>query len=179
MTIWNIQKGDAPVDFNAIERAIEPEMTRRGWPSKDREEILLTLMQDPTSPEAQSALATLAQFKADLASVKEINAFNHELVQYRKAVARLERVELSVGRASYEEPTGEYDAEGNPITVTVPAIEPLVGGTVDVPVYDEDGNQTGTITEPDENQKLIDKDEAERQAAQDIIDGTKQEVKDF
>jgi len=177
--IWNIQKGDKPIPHAAIDRAAEPEMKRRGWPSRLREEMMLAISADPTSPAAQAALGDLAEFKADFANVKAINAFNHERAAYRKALARLDRVELSAGREAYEEPTGEIDEDGNPVTVTIPAIEPLKGGTVEVPVYDDAGNQTGTETQPDEAQKLIDADKAERAAAQAVIDETKPEVADF
>src|SRR6056297_2310764 len=110
----------------------------------------------------------------------ENNLFNNQLAAYRKATARLAQYLVADGRPEIteEQPTGEYDEEGNEIMETVvvqTAIEPLEP-TVEQPVYDDEGNQTGTetVTNP-----LIVADEAERAAAQAVIDQTPQEVKDF
>ena len=56
-----------------------------------------------------------------------------------------------------------------------PAIEPLEA-TVEQDVYDEEGNVTGTETVPN---PLIVADDAEREAAQAVVDGTPEEVKAF
>ena len=110
----------------------------------------------------------------------ENNLFNNQLAAYRKATARLDQYKVADGRPEIteEQPTGEYDEEGNEITETVvvqTAIDP-VEPTVEQPVYDDEGNQTGTetVTNP-----LIVADEAERAAAQAVIDQIPQEVKDF
>lgn len=194
-TIINIVKGGKPVDFAVIDRAREREMIRRGYASADREEMLLTgMLSGGTDPEFQAAMAELAQFKADVSETKAVNAFNHELVAYRKAVARLAQVQLSVGQDGItlmpvedgepvevihqtQEAFDDSVAEGQ--EVVQPFKAPLVGGTVEVPVYDDEGNQTGTEEQPDEVQKQIDQDEAERAVAQAVVDNTKQEVKDF
>jgi hypothetical protein len=108
------------------------------------------------------------------------NMFNHRLHAYRKATARLDQYLVAEGReeATEEQPTGEYDEEGNEITETVVVqteIDP-VEPTVEKNVYDEEGNLTGTetVTNP-----LIVQDEEERAEAQAVIDATPQEVKDW
>jgi hypothetical protein len=55
------------------------------------------------------------------------------------------------------------------------AIDP-VEPTVEQPVYDDEGNQTGTETVQN---PLIVQDDAERADAQAVVDATPQEIKDF
>ena len=70
-----------------------------------------------------------------------------------------------------------FDEEGNEIMdeTVVPEIPPLEP-TVEQPVYDDEGNQTGTgvVDNP-----LIVADDAERDQAQLVIDNTPEEVQDF
>jgi hypothetical protein len=108
------------------------------------------------------------------------NLFNLALERYRKATQRLAQYELSVGRAEvYEEQsTGEFDDEGNEITVSVlvqTSIAPLEP-TVVISVYDE---ETETSSEETINNPVIVVDKAERSHATSIVDATPVEVKDF
>jgi hypothetical protein len=73
-----------------------------------------------------------------------------------------------------ETPTGTYDDLGVEImdVYTVAAIEPL-DATVEVTTYDDEGVATvATVANP-----LIMADDAERAAAQAVVDGTPEEVK--
>ena len=117
---------------------------------------------------------------ADTDTNRANNTFNQQLADYRVATARLSQYRLADGRSEVTEQvgTGEFDDDGNEITETVvvqTAIDPLPS-QIEQPVYDEDGNQTGTemVDNP-----LIVQDDEERSAAQAIIDSTPQEVKDF
>jgi hypothetical protein len=108
------------------------------------------------------------------------NVFNLALERYRKATTRLAKYELSVGRPEiYEDqPTGEFDDEGNDIIVPVLVqadIEPL-DATVVVPVYDEETDTTSEHVVPN---PLIVADEAERAEATATVDATPQDVKAF
>ncbi len=106
----------------------------------------------------------------------ELNyAFNHKLAAYRAAVARLEKYRLAEGRpeVTQEVETDKINEDGTPYVETVvaqAAIEPL-------PATVESVNADGqTVVSPN---PLIVADDAERDAAQDVIDATTQEVKDF
>ena len=109
--------------------------------------------------------------------------FNTQLTDYRIATARLAQYVLSVGRAEVTEsqPTGEQvfneetyemdDVMADVVTVT--AIDALEA-TVEVTTYDdEEVATTATVENP-----LITQDNAERAAAQAIVDATPQAVKD-
>ena len=116
--------------------------------------------------------------------------FNKQLREYTAAIARLDNYILADGRAEVTEmqDTLEYvvDAEGMPVlndddeltyvqeeVVVVSAIEPLEP-TVEQTVYDEEGEATtSTIENP-----LITTDNAERVAAQAVVDNTPQPVID-
>jgi hypothetical protein len=95
----------------------------------------------------------------------ENNRFNYQLHLYRKAVARLEKYVLSVGRA---EVTEEQTEGGETFTiVTVSAVAPLPA-TIDVVTYGDEGTPTtSSVANP-----AIVQDVAERAAAQSVIDGT-------
>ena len=190
--IINIKKGGPSVPGDVIERAKIPVMTARGWPTERLAQVnhlgLKALMQTATPDDlafVQKAQAALVQFEADLTETLQINAFNAALEAYRAAQARLARVRLSVGQAAvYEDrETGEFDEQGQPIIESVlvsPEVPPLVAEDVDYPVYDEEGQQTGTVTEPDRDVTArIEADEAEREAAQAVVDGTPQEVREW
>jgi hypothetical protein len=170
MTVF-IQKGDAPMSVRqATKRGLRHFNTEKAqW---QREQGIVE-----SDPEYQ---AWAEGWIADNVVNGLNNLFNHQLADYRKAVARLEQYKVAEGRPEIteEQPTGEYDEEGNEITETVvlqTAIDP-VEPTVEQPVYDDEGNQTGTetVTNP-----LIVQDEAERSAAQSVIDNTPQEVADY
>lgn len=122
--------------------------------------------------------------EADTDTNRANNEFNWNLEQYRKAVVRLEKYELSVGvpESSREVPTGEttYNEETGETTevtetVVTPAIEPLEA-TVTVATYDDNGEETGTEEVPN---PLIVQDEAERAQAQSIVDNASEELISF
>lgn len=170
MTVF-IQKGDAALSRRqAIKRGLHHFNAEKAY--WEREQGIVE-----SDPEYQ---AWASQWIADNLVNAENNLFNNQLDAYRKATARLDQYRLADGRPELteEQPTGEYDEEGNEITETVvvqTAIDPLEP-TVEQPVYDDDGNQTGTEIVPN---PLIVADDAERDAAQAVIDNTPQEVKDF
>jgi len=170
MTVF-IQKGDAPMSYRqAIKRGLRHFNTEKAYWVREQGIV-------EGNPEYQ----TWAEgWVADNLVNEANNLFNHSLHNYRKATDRLDQCKVAEGQPEIteEQPTGEYDGEGNEITETVvvqTAIEP-VEPTVEQPVYDDEGNQTGTetVTNP-----LIVVDEAERAEAQAVVDGTPQEVKDF
>jgi len=118
--------------------------------------------------------------------------FNKQLAAYRAAVARLSQYQVALGREEVTEmqDTTEqqvddegmpiYDEEGNPVyvqqeVVVQTAIEP-VEPTVERTVYSEDPMAEPTV-ETIEN-PLITQDNAERAAAQAVVDATPQEVKE-
>jgi hypothetical protein len=170
MTVF-IQKGDSPLSYRQAtkrgKRMLEAQ--KQQW---QREQGIVE-----NDPEYQ---AWAEGWIADNVTNAANNMFNHRLHAYRKATARLDQYLVAEGReeATEEQPTGEYDEEGNEITETVVVqteIDP-VEPTVEKNVYDEEGNLTGTetVTNP-----LIVQDEEERAEAQAVIDATPQEVKDW
>ena len=112
-----------------------------------------------------------AAWEADNAINGFNNLFNHRLVAYRAAVARLARYRLADGQNEIT----ATDADDN-VTVIQPAIAPLPA-TVDVPIVDpETGEPTGVETVPN---PLIVQDDAERAQAQAVIDATPADVLAF
>jgi hypothetical protein len=116
--------------------------------------------------------------------------FNKQLQDYTTAVARLAQYQVALGREEVTEmqDTTEqqvddeglpiYTEEGEPVyvqqeVVVVSAIEP-VEPTVEVTVYSEDMDAEPTV-ETIEN-PLITQDNAERQAAQAVVDATPEAV---
>jgi hypothetical protein len=116
--------------------------------------------------------------------------FNKQLQDYTTAVARLAQYQVALGREEVTEmqDTTEqqvddegmpvYDEDYNPVyvqqeVVVVSAIEP-VEPTVEVTVYSEDMDAEPTV-ETIEN-PLITQDNAERQAAQAVVDATPEAV---
>ena len=164
-----VTKGDAPLTPAQLEKRAQ-KYIKRSWPDQAREKSIRL---------ADGAFdAFMATFSANHDVNIANNTFNWQLAEYRKATARLARYRLADGRPEvYEDqPTGEYDDEGNEVMESVlvqTAIDPL-DATVEQPVYDDDGNQTGTemVDNP-----LIVSDDAERDAAQAVVDGTPEEVK--
>lgn len=190
-----INRGDRPLSSRQAEkrgaRQLAKELSDAGArPGDDQMFLAITNRQDmsqrmldildalPGAPRTYSEYA--ASWETDNAANKADNQFNAQLAFYRNALRRLEKYRLADGRAEIteEQETGEFDENGDPITETVvvaTAIDPLPA-TVEQPTYDENGNQTGTETVP--NPEIV-ADDAERTAAQAVIDGTPQEVKDF
>jgi len=176
MTVF-INKGDAPFTeaqlFNRTQAYIS-----RDWPSWERERsIRLNDGQFNTY---------MDQVVADTDINRANNLFNEQIVAYNAAVARLAQYRLADGRDAImgEQPVFDengfpvFDENGDQVTETVevsPAIDPLPA-TIDVPVYDEAGEQTGTETIP--NPEIVE-DDAQRAAAQAVVDATPQEVVDF
>ena len=169
MTIF-VTKGDSPLTDAQVEKRAQAHIAK-DWPSQAREKSIRT---------ADGAFdAFMATFSANHDVNIANNTFNWQLAEYRKATARLEKYRLADGRAEYtiETPTGIFDEEGNEImdVTVVPAIEPLPA-QVEETTYDDEGNITGTIMV--DNPEIV-RDDAERAAAQAVIDSTPQEVKDF
>ena len=170
MTVF-IQKGDPVLSRRqAVKRGLRHFNAEKAY--WEREQGIVE-----SDPEYQ---AWANQWIADNVVNAENNLFNHALANYYAALARLAQYKLSEGRPELteEQPTGEYDEEGNEIMESVlvqSAIDP-VEPTVERPVYDDEGNQTGTETVAN---PLIVQDEAERAEAQAVVDATPQDVKDF
>jgi hypothetical protein len=115
----------------------------------------------------------------------EHNLFNHQLVAYRAAQARLVRYRLADGRPEVTEEQQAINAQGQSVfdeETDYPAIEAVavqvaidpLPAEIEQPVYAEaTGEQTGTIMVP--NPAVV-RDDAERAAARAVIDGTPTEV---
>ena len=119
----------------------------------------------------------------ELAARKATALAEYQLEEYIKAQARLSQYQVALGREEvvesqatveqvFNEETGEMDDVMADV-VTVSAIEP-VEATVEQTTYDVDGTATTTTVE----NPLITQDNAERAAAQAIVDATPQAVKD-
>ena len=126
----------------------------------------------------------------ELASRKAQALANYQLEEYTTAQARLAQYIVADGRAEVTEMqdshiqladsdgTPQFDSDGSPIyeqveVVTVTAIDP-VDATITETQYDSDM----TATEIEVANPLITKDNAERAAAQAIVDATPQPVID-
>ena len=164
-----VAKGDAPLTDAQLEKRAQRYIAR-DWPAQDREKSIRL-------PDGAFD-AFMVTFSSNHATNVANNTFNWQLQEYGKASSRLARYRLADGRPEIVEqlPTGEFDDMGEPIlvaTVTQTAVEPLVA-TVEQTTYDIDGNETTeTVANP-----LIVTDDEERAAAQAVVDGTPQPVKD-
>ena len=168
MTVF-VNKGDAPLTPVQLEKRAQTYI-RRSWPEQAREKSIRT---------ADGAFdAFMATFSADHDVNIANNTFNWQLAEYRKATARLEKYRLADGRAEYtvETATGTFDEEGNEImdVTVVPAIDAL-DAQVEETTYDEEGNATTAMVD---NPEIV-RDDAERAAAQAVVDATPDEVKEF
>jgi hypothetical protein len=122
----------------------------------------------------------------DLQAAADEKQFNQQLADYRVAVARLAQYIVADGREEVTEmqPTGEqvWNEETEEMedvmheVITVTAIDP-VEATVTRLVYSEDDPMAEPTEETIEN-PLITTDNAERAAAQAVVDATPQAVKD-
>ncbi len=170
--IINIKLGGAPVTQAVIERAKESYMVGKGWTAAMRDDAMAEdsfarrgWMSE--TPNYDRILPALAAFENALIWTMQINSFNAALAAYRAASTRLERHVLSSGRPEItaEIDTGKFNPDGSPYletVVTQPAIEP-------VPATIETANEAGqTIVSPN---PAIAQDEAERAAAQSVMDG--------
>jgi hypothetical protein len=166
-----VTKGDKPLTPVQLEKRSQ-KYIKRSWPEAKREQSM--------RKDDGEFTAFIVQFSKDHAVNTADNTFNWQLSEYRKATTRLAKYELSVGRPEiYEDqPTGEFDDEGNDIIVPVLVqadIEPL-DATVVVPVYDEETDTTSEHVVPN---PLIVADEAERAEATATFDATPLDVKAF
>jgi hypothetical protein len=165
-----VNRGDAPLSPGQLERKAQRVISNAFAPQEREKSIRL-------GDDRFNSFMT--GFSADHEVNIANNEFNAKLDAFKKAEARLDQYALAEGRPEvYEDqPTGEFDEEGNELMAPVlvqTTIEPLEP-TVEETTYDEDGNaSTQTVKNP-----LIVKDEAEREAAQAVIDATPDEVKEF
>jgi len=170
MTIF-VTKGDLFLTPAQLEKRAQKHIAR-SWSLQAREKSIRL---------ADGAFDTfMAAFSADHDVNVTNNTFNWHLQEYRKAVARLDQYVLADGRAEIREDqwNGEYDDDGDEIMESVvvqSAIEPL-DAQVEIAVYNDEGEQTGTemVDNP-----LIVQDDENRANAQSVIDATPQAVKDF
>jgi hypothetical protein len=171
MTIF-VTKGDAPLTDAQVEKRAQAHIAK-DWPKQAREKSIRL---------ADGAFeAFMASFSADHDVNIANNTFNWQILEYRKATARLARYVLADGRPEVweDQPTGEYDEEGNEVMESVlvqTAVEPLEA-TVEQIVYSEDPDvepTTETVPNP-----LIVADTEERAAAQAVVDAAPKDVKDF
>jgi hypothetical protein len=167
MTIF-VTKGDAPLSPVQLEKRSQ-KYIKRAWPDAAREQSIRI------SDGAFTAF--MVGFSENHTANTANNMFNWQLQEYGNAVARLAQYVLADGRPEvYEDqPTGEYDEEGNEVMASVlvqSAVEPL-DATVGVTTYDDEGvATTETVANP-----LIVADDAERAAANDVIANTPAPVK--
>jgi hypothetical protein len=171
MTIF-VNKGDLPLIPAQLEKRAQ-KWINRSWNTQAREKSIRL---------ADGAFdAFMTSFSADHDVNLANNTFNWQLLEYRKATARLARYPLAYGRSLVweDQPTGEYDEEGNEVMESVivqTAIEPLED-TVEQLVYSDDpdvGPTTETVPNP-----LIVADTEERAAAQAVVDATPEDVKAY
>tara|TARA_R110000772_G_scaffold6483_5_gene22640 strand:- start:520 stop:1035 length:516 start_codon:yes stop_codon:yes gene_type:complete len=165
-----VTKGDLPLTPVQLERRAQKHI-KRVWSDQARERSIRL---------ADGAFdAFMTTFSADHDENVANNTFNWQLAEYGNAVARLAQYVLTDGRPEIREdqPTGEYDEEGNEVVESVlvqSAVEPL-DATVEQLVWVDDPMVEPTlevIPNP-----LIVADTDERAAAQAVVDGTPDEVK--
>jgi hypothetical protein len=131
--------------------------------------------------------AFMSTFSANHDTTRANNVFNWQLQEYRKATARLDQYVLADGRPEltemqptgeqgYNEDTGEMEDVLHEVVVQT-AVDPLPA-TVDVLIYDENDPDADPQTQTVPNPEIV-QDEEDRAAAQAVIDGTPQTVKDF
>jgi len=164
MTIF-VTKGDLPLTASQLEKRAQKHINR-SWPEQAREKSIRL---------ADGAFdAFMSTFSADHDVNTANNTFNWQIQDYTKATSRLARYVLADGRPEVykDQPTGEFLTES---VLVQTAIDPL-DAQVKQTVYDDEGNVTGTtmVANP-----LIVADDAERDAAQAVVDATPQDVKEL
>ncbi len=182
-----INKGDSLIYTEAQISKRMRQLERQSFSKRD-EEVLNRIQHGvnlgvytPTEGEQSLIIAfqtRMSELVALATEARANNIFNTQLRDYRQATARLAQYALSEGRPEIteERPTGELDANGDPITETIvvqEAIAPLPM-QIEQPIYDPmTGEQTGTelVDNP-----LIVADEIARASAQAIITSTPQDV---
>ena len=164
MTIF-VTKGDLPLTAAQLEKRAQKHINR-SWPEQAREKSIR--LADDAFNEFMST------FSADHDVNTANNTFNWQIQDYTKATSRLARYVLADGRPEVykDQPTGEFLTES---VLVQTAIDPL-DAQVEQTVYDDEGNVTGTtmVANP-----LIVADDAERDAAQAVVDATPQDVKEL
>lgn len=178
MTIF-VTQGDKPLTASQVDKRTQAYINL-DWPEWKRERSIRN-----NDGEFNTYMGIVA---TNTDTNRANNLFNQQLADYRVATARLAQYVVADGRPELTEEQQAFDEMGMPLydeetgepvmeTVVVQtAIDP-VEATVEVPVYDElTGEQTGT--EVIEN-PVITTDNAERAAAQAVVDATPQAVKDF
>jgi hypothetical protein len=170
-----IEKGDLPFTDAQLQKRTQA-LIERDWPEWKRERSIR--LGDGEFNTYMEQVAT------DTTVNRRDNTFNEQLVAYRKAIARLAQYIVADGREEVTEmqPTGEQVFNDDTMesedvmheVVVQTAIEPLEP-TVEQTVYSDDMDAEPTV-ETVAN-PLIVADEAEREAAQAVVDGTPDAVK--
>jgi hypothetical protein len=196
MTVF-IQKGDAPLSVRqATKRGmsyVASDLALAGARRGD-EELLRVIPHDNLPARLLDVVQALGHvsyeafalgWEADNFVNGENNLFNHQLVAYRAAQARLARYRLADGRPEVTAEQHAIDEQGQPVfdeetgesvmeAVVVQAVVDPLPAEIEQTVYEETtGEQTGAIMVP--NPAVV-RDDAERAAAQAVIDGTPTEV---
>jgi len=163
-----VNKGDKPLTANQLEKRAQKYITR-AFPLQRREESI--------RKDDGAFSGFMADFSADHAVNVENNTFNHQLVAYKNAVARLKKHVLLDGQAEVREmqPTGEQTlneetGEMEDVlqeVIVKREIEP-VEEFVEQMMYSDDPEVEPTV-ESVRNPLVVD-DEAERQKALDILE---------
>lgn len=199
MTVF-MHKGDAPLSVRqATKRGMAhaaAELAQAGGRTGDEE--LLRVIPHADLPLRLAAIvqalghvsyeAYALGWEADNLVNGEHNLFNHQLAAHRAAQARLARYRLVDGRPELTDEQQAIGEQGQPVfdeTTGEPVIETVVlqatidplPAEVEQPVYDEEtGEQTGTEMVP--NPEIV-RDDAERTAAQAVVNDTPAEVIEF
>ena len=165
-------------------------------------------IREPSEGEAaqiEKFSTTMAELETLSQEMREVNQFNNQLDQYKKAAARLSRHILAEGVEPVYETIEAFDPRfdvslfGSPLPSPIPETqEILIDAGIDplpatIEVQDPDASPLYTIeygegSPPEETivyamkaipNPEIEKDNEERAAAQAIVDSTPQEVIDF
>jgi len=195
-----IEKGEAPLSIRqATKRGmahVAAELSRAGARKGDEEllrviphaELPARLVEVIKALGHVSYAAYAMAWEADNLTNGAHNLFNHQLVAFRRAQARLASYRLADGRPKIMADRQVVDDLGNPVLDTVtgapvvetytlqPAIAPL-SAEIDIAVIDEaTGEPTGMQTVPNPQ---VTRDDAERAAAAAVIAATPPEVVSF
>ena len=183
MTVF-INKGDAPISAADLDEGTQRHIDV-DWPAWKRERAVR--MKEDASLKVGARISALnaymVQVAADTDTNRANNLFNEQLAAYRKATARLAQVELSVGRAAYDEQidTGQTtwdDTLGKMVpvmeTIQHPPIMPLPATVDGWDNTDPMNPVAARVPNP-----AIVQDEAERAEAQAVVDATPAAVKAF
>ena len=172
-----VNKGDKPLTATQLEKRAQKYITRAFSPQAREESI---------RKDDGLFNSFMTEFSQDHSVNVENNTFNHQLVTYKNAVARLEKHVLLDGQVEVREmqPTGEQvfnedtmEMEDVLVEVVVKReIEP-VEEFVEVTVYGDDPEVEPTVEQV--RNPIVIQDEEERNMAQSVVDSTPQEVKYF